>query len=110
MPEQISTDYSFYEITNNNEKVVIQFYSRSCGMSRMSQSLFQSAESNFSSVKFAQVDVNENPDTANNLNVRGTPVFLFFKNSRKVDELTLSGVDDLEEKLNNNLGNLDNFQ
>ena len=109
MPEQISTDYSFHEITNNNEKVVVQFYSRSCGMSRMSQSLFQSIEKNYS-VKFAQVDINENPDTAERLNVRNTPVFLFFKNSRKVDGLTINGIDDLEERLNSNLANLDSFE
>lgn len=109
MPEQISTDYSFHEITNTNEKVVVQFYSRSCGMSRMSQSLFQSIEHNYS-VKFAQIDINENPDTADRLNVRNTPVFLFFKNSRKIDELTISGVDDLESRLHNNLVNLDNFE
>ena len=106
MPEQIHTDHSFHEITHNNENVVIQFMSRSCGMSRMSQGIFDMLENQCNGVKFVKIDVNDNPDTCDRLNIRNTPTFMFFKQARKIDQLTINGVDDLEGELKQNLQNL----
>ena len=68
-------------------------------MSRASNSIIQRLEGEFSGIKFAFVDVEDNPDTRENLGIRNTPTFLFYQNGQK--QKSIEGVDDLEFNIRN---------
>ena len=81
MQELTTTDFK-HEISKGNS--VIDFWAPWCGPCRMMAPGFEEAAKNHKTVKFAKVNVDDNPDIAQSYNIRGIPTMIFFKDGKEV--------------------------
>ncbi|ODO07335.1 thioredoxin [Cryptococcus wingfieldii CBS 7118] len=75
--------------TNGSDAVVIDFWATWCGPCRVISPIFESLEArgHHPGVKFHKVDVDEQPEIAEDVGIRAMPTFIAFKDGQKVDEL-----------------------
>jgi thioredoxin len=64
---------------------VIDFWAPWCGPCQMMAPAFEAAAKGAAGVKFAKVNVDENPEVAQQYGVRGIPTVVFFKDGKEVN-------------------------
>ncbi|MGI6590898.1 MAG: thioredoxin [Eggerthellaceae bacterium] len=83
--ELTSADFK-QEILEGNAPAMIDFYADWCGPCRsMAPTVEQLSADYNGKVKIAKVNVDKNPDIAQQFGVMSIPTFAFFKNGRMVD-------------------------
>lgn len=83
------TDANFQtEVLDSEQPVLVDFWAAWCGPCRIIAPVIEELAGDFEGrAKVAKLDVDHNPQTAMNYNVRSIPTLLFFKGGRVVDQL-----------------------
>jgi thioredoxin 1 len=83
------TDDSFQkDVLDAEIPTAVDFWATWCGPCRMIGPLFEELANEYvGKVKFAKVNVDENPKTPSNFGVRGIPTVIMFKGGKAVDQI-----------------------
>jgi thioredoxin 1 len=83
------TDDSFQkDVLEAEIPTAVDFWATWCGPCRMIGPLFEELSNEYvGKVKFAKVNVDENPKTPSNFGVRGIPTVIMFKGGKAVDQV-----------------------
>ncbi len=83
------TDESFQkEVLDAEQPTFVDFWASWCGPCRMIGPIFEELSGQYSGkVRFAKVNVDENPKTPANYGVRGIPTLMMFKGGKMVDQV-----------------------
>jgi thioredoxin 1 len=83
------TDATFQkEVLEAGQPTLVDFWASWCGPCRMIGPIFEELSNEYSGkVKFAKVNVDENPKTPANYGVRGIPTLIMFKEGKAVDQV-----------------------
>ena len=85
----IVTDDTFQkEVLEAERPTFVDFWASWCGPCKMIGPVFEELSKEYSGkVKFAKVNVDENPKTPTNYGVRGIPTLIMFKGGKVVDQI-----------------------
>ena len=85
----VVTDATFQkEVLDSEQPTIVDFWASWCGPCRMIAPVFEELSSQYSGkVKFAKVNVDENPKIPANYGVRGIPTLIMFKEGKVVDQV-----------------------
>lgn len=83
------TDDSFQkEVLQAEQPTIVDFWATWCGPCRMIGPIFEELSKEYAGkVKFAKVNVDENPKTPATYGVRGIPTLMMFKGGQIVDQV-----------------------
>jgi thioredoxin 1 len=83
------TDATFQkEVLEAEQPTIVDFWATWCGPCRMIGPIFEELSNQYSGkVKFAKVNVDENPKTPANYGVRSIPTLIMFKGGKAVDQV-----------------------
>lgn len=87
-----------------NRLVVVDFTASWCGPCRMMTPVFARLSVKYSAAVFLKVDVDQCQVTAMRNGIQSMPTFFFYKNRKKVDEMTGANPNGLEDKINQWIG------
>ncbi|QKX63369.1 uncharacterized protein TRUGW13939_10539 [Talaromyces rugulosus] len=83
----LSGKAQFDELINSGKIIIIDFWAPWCGPCRIISPVFEKLSGEISGPEFYKVDVDEEPDIAQEVGVRAMPTFVAFKDGGKVGEL-----------------------
>jgi thioredoxin 1 len=100
MAEVTFTDKNFEaEVINSDVPVLVDFWAPWCGPCQMMGPIIEQLAEEFESkIKIGKLDVDENPETAEQYDVMSIPVLMFFKDGKNVEQLTGAQSKDVLEK------------
>lgn len=101
------TDDNFEEeVLNSDQPVLVDFWATWCGPCRQIAPIVEDLADEFEGrAKVGKVDVDDNPQTAQQFGVRSIPTLLFFKNGEVQETLVgASGKKPLKNKLEELVG------
>ncbi|KAG8786256.1 hypothetical protein FRC12_016780 [Ceratobasidium sp. 428] len=84
----ITSIEQFNDLRNGDKPIVIDFWATWCGPCRQISPKFEEHSTSEEKVGFYKVDVDEQPDIAEEVAVRAMPTFTAFKNGKKIGEMT----------------------
>jgi thioredoxin 1 len=88
MIKKIDVNLFKNEVLEEKDKlIVVDFYADWCGPCRLTSPIIDELANEFKQVKFVKINVDENPQLANQYSVFSIPTFLLFKNGEIVDQL-----------------------
>lgn len=84
-----------------NEIVVLDFYADWCNPCKGLLKVLEGLEEEYPNAKFVKMSVDEEPEYASEMGVRGLPTVFFYKNGVQVSQITgFSPPDKYKETLN----------
>lgn len=74
------------EVVNSKGTVLIDFWATWCGPCRMLSPIVDNVAATHPELKVGKVNIDEQPDLANQFNVMSIPTLIVFKDGQKVNE------------------------
>ena len=87
MNEIKSTQQFEKEVLNSSKPVFVDFWAEWCGPCRTMHPVFTRLSKKFKKIRFARLNIDENPDIATKLGIQSIPIFIMFKNGQPVDRV-----------------------
>ena len=69
-------------VMKQSEPVFVDFWAEWCGPCRIVSPLVEELSNKFSGVKFAKLNVDQNPEIADRYGIRGIPTLIIFKDGQ----------------------------
>ncbi|MBU0461024.1 MAG: thioredoxin [Nanoarchaeota archaeon] len=69
-------------------KIIVDFWAPWCGPCKMFGPVFEKVSSQYKDVIFIKVNVQENPEAANQLGIQSIPCIIFFKDGQEMGRFT----------------------
>ena len=86
------------EVVNSKGTVLIDFWATWCGPCRMLSPIVDDVAATHPELKVGKVNIDEQPDLANQFNVMSIPTLIVFKDGQKVNEsVGLVAKEEIEE-------------
>lgn len=73
------------EVLQANQPVLVDFYADWCGPCRMLRPTLEELSEERTDVKFAAINIDENPDLADDFDISSIPCVILFKNGAEAD-------------------------
>ncbi|MCI0840481.1 MAG: thioredoxin, partial [Chloroflexi bacterium] len=87
-PIDISDDSFKQEVLDSDQPVLVDFWAEWCGPCKMIAPMVDELAHEYDGrVKFAKVNVDDNPKTAMEYGIKGIPTMLIFKNGKPVKQV-----------------------
>ncbi len=94
------THENFESETKKSKLIIVDFYANWCGPCQMLKPVFKKVSEEFSQIKFAKVNIEEEQGLAEEYGVRSIPCLVIFKDGNEVERIVgYQNEDDLREKL-----------
>jgi thioredoxin 1 len=87
----------FDEIINSGNVIIIDFWAAWCGPCRFISPVFEKLSEAISGPEFYKVDVDNEPEIAEEVGIRAMPTFVAFQNGQKVSEVGGADPSKLEQ-------------
>ncbi|KEI38683.1 uncharacterized protein L969DRAFT_24271 [Mixia osmundae IAM 14324] len=78
---------AFTKHIGQSKPTIIDFWATWCGPCKVISPKFEAMSSEFPGVQFLKVDVDEEPEIAQENNIRAMPTFIVYKDGAKVDQV-----------------------
>lgn len=92
--KSINSPNEFKTLINESSLVLVDFTATWCGPCKRIKPTIKALQSEYTNVVFCEIDVDENQDICQIYNISSMPTFLFFKNGKPVDNLTVTGANE----------------
>lgn len=97
---EIKTIEELENCSKNNDVLVVKFGAEWCGPCKSMHPILESLSSKMDNIVFAEIDVEESPELAENFSIMNIPVTIIFKDGDVVDMLVgLQTESVLEERI-----------
>ncbi len=80
--QMIKSDQELKQLVSGPGNKVLYFTASWCPPCRMIAPIFDKFSKEFTNVKFAKIDIDENSDSAANYGIRSVPTFIFVENQK----------------------------
>lgn len=78
---------NFEQVISRETPTLVDFWAEWCGPCKSMHPVFTRLSKKFKKIRFARLNIDENPDIATKLGIQSIPVFIMFKNGQPVDRV-----------------------
>ncbi len=78
---------NFEQVISRETPTLVDFWAEWCGPCRSMHPVFTRLSKKFKKIRFARLNIDENPDIATKLGIQSIPIFIMFKNGQPVDRV-----------------------
>lgn len=81
------SEQEFQNVINSTSKVVVDFYAPWCGPCKVIAPIIEEISNEMENIKVVKINVDENPNVANQFGVMSIPTVMVFHNGVPVDKV-----------------------
>ena len=78
---------NFEQVISRETPTLVDFWAGWCGPCKSMHPVFTRLSKKFKKIRFARLNIDENPDIATKLGIQSIPIFIMFKNGQPVDRV-----------------------
>ena len=78
---------NFEQVISRETPTLVDFWAEWCGPCKSMHPVFTRLSKKFKKIRFARLNIDENPDIATKLGIQSIPIFIMFKNGQPVDRV-----------------------
>ena len=78
---------NFEQVISRETPTLVDFWAEWCSPCRSMHPVFTRLSKKFKKIRFARLNIDENPDIATKLGIQSIPIFIMFKNGQPVDRV-----------------------